>query len=637
MRALHKPSSCTKYIFVDRDDSRSLRFFLNGEGTSDDSAGCPIFRVFLVPLKGLLHSWLTQDSANGFLLLLDPSIPHLNSIPRRRSIADNTASAGCFDQARSWIATCLRHHRDCGATSSRALYQYYPTRLLDLQPRRTDIEIRLCVTHQDPPETPYMTLSHCWGTSRCLKLNRANLRYLVAGFQLTKLPKCFREAIQITRELGIRYLWIDALCILQDSQEDWQYESALMTKVYENSYCNIAALDASDNEQGCFFQRDPSLVSRTIIETNWDNELKTSYDVCPEIFWRQYVTLSRLNRRAWVVQERALAPRVLCYGQQQLFWECLEMDACETYPDGIPFSNPRRWKDLYLHTEIRRMVALEPETKQMLYNYWRETLRVYTGCGLTKAEDKLVAISGLAKKVQSYLGDEYLAGLWKESLPSDLLWFACYDSGREPPPKRSSFYRAPTWSWACVDGIIRYEDEGGLTFDGPKVMGVVPGSPQSPPSRDKKAVEWSSPMITILAAGVDLATSNVTGQVTHGFIRLSGTLIAARMELSPDFLANHDEDPRYVIYLGALLREDFYIFEDFDLVTKCDGTQLFFLPIMVNQEAHLQGLLLELVDPINHMYERLGLVKFYDYYVENDDGSRPPWETKFEEQVLTLI
>ncbi len=580
--------------------------------------------------------------------LLDPSVSHLNCISRRRSIADNTASADCFDQARSWITTCLRHHRHCRPSSSRALYPYHPTRLLDLQPRCTDIETRLCLIHQDPPETPYVTLSHCWGTSQCLTLTSANLKYLVAGFQFTELPKCFREAVQITRELGIRYLWIDALCILQDLQEDWHYEAAMMMKVYEDSYCNIAALDASDSEQGCFFQRDPLLVSRTIVQTNWDNELRTSCDVYPCTFWPHHVMYSPLYRRAWVVQELALAHRILYYGKEQLFWTCSEMDACETYPDGIPLPNPRRWKDLHLETETPgRMNALAPESKQVLYNYWHEILSVYTSSNLTKAEDKLVAISGLAKQLQPYLGDEYLAGVWKESLPSELLWYACYDRVTQQPPKRSSFYRAPTWSWACEDGTIGYEREDDSTEDGSIDMGSIPLSgesapaspqsqqfPQDPPSPqcwDKYTIERSSPMITILAAGVDLATTNVTGQVSHGFIRLSGILIAARMEISPDHLAGNYVDDRFVMDLGILQFDGFSMIPDFDLDTKCDGAQLFFLLIMVNQEGQLRGLLLELVDPINRMYERLGLAVLSDWFIKSSD------ESKTEEQVLTLI
>lgn len=142
---------------------------------------------------------------------------------------------------------------------NRGLNDYYPTRLLDLQPRRTGVEICLRLTHKNPPDTPYMTLSHCWGTTRFLRLTDKTFKYLKAGFKAAELPRSFRDAVHITRELGIRYLWIDALCILQDSTKDWHYEAASM-KVYENSYCNIAATAASLNVILCSWR--PSNLER---------------------------------------------------------------------------------------------------------------------------------------------------------------------------------------------------------------------------------------------------------------------------------------------------------------------------------------------------------------------------------------
>ena len=322
-----------------------------------------------------------------------------------------------------------------------------------------------------------MTLSHCWGTLKCLTLTSVNYKYLVAGFKLTELPKTFREAVEITRSLGIRYLWIDALCILQDSHKDWRHEATMMMKVYENSYCNISALAATDSEQGCFFKRPPWCISRTIVETSWDNELNVSCDIYPQGFWQSAVVAAPLSSRAWVFQERLLAPRILHYGRNQLLWECHELDACETYPDGLPCTDTtrlnswqnggtritERWKGVDLDTQVlRRRFALEPATKSLMYKYWHQLVHVYSSCDLTRAEDKLVAISGLAKRVQSCLDDEYLAGLWKGSLPSELLWYATRSDGC---PKRSSSYYAPTWSWASIERGTCYDEEGGSSIE----------------------------------------------------------------------------------------------------------------------------------------------------------------------------
>ena len=497
-----------------------------------------------------------------------------------------------------------------------------------------------------------MTLSHCWGTLKCLTLTSVNYKYLEAGFKLIELPKTFREAVEITRNLGIRYLWIDALCILQDSQKDWRHEAAMMMKVYENSHCNISALAATNSEHGCFSERYPIKSSRTIVETDWINEFNPSYDIYPEIFWRDHVELTALSRRAWVFQERLLAPRILHYGRNQLLWECLELDACETYPDGLPYTDTvrrdreddggaitSRWKGVDLDTKaLRRRFALEHAGRSLMYKYWHQLVHVYSSCDLTRAEDKLVAISSLAKRVQSCLDDEYLAGLWKGQLPSGLCWAAIRRNGR---PRPSSSYRAPTWSWAGTDGGICFAE-----MDGPNYLGhfvdlefqAFPG-----PRRHKgNALELLIHPVTILATGVDPATTDVTGQVTYAFIRLTGSLIPARIEFHPN--QKQDEED-YTVHLQMLPYKDTYLAQDIDLKTTCGQAGIFFLPIMITcaaeRYASIQGLLLELVDPVNQLYERIGFLRIYEdeyeYDTEEEDSLCHVRQEEFEEQVLTLI
>ena len=516
-----------------------------------------------------------------------------------------------------------------------------------------------------------MTLSHCWGTLKCLTLTSVNYKYLEAGFKLIELPKTFREAVEITRNLGIRYLWIDALCILQDSHKDWRHEAATMMKVYENSHCNISALRATDSEEGCFSERFPGLQSRIIVETDWMNEFNPFYDIYPEKFWRYHVEFTTLNRRAWVFQERLLAPRILHYGSDQLLWECLELDACETYPDGLPCTDTvarnnlddggaisRRWKGVDLDPEaLRRRFALEPSKRSMMYKYWRQLVHFYSWCHLTRAEDKLVAISGLAKRVQSCLDDEYLAGLWKASLPSGLLWCA----GRRPGcPKRSSSYCAPTWSWASMEGGVCFEEEFGpcvepledldfrCTLTSTSEISQAPRQVSPGPCRHHpESLEPFIHPVTILATGVDLATTDLTGQVTHGFIHLTGSLIPARIEIDPSRVESESpaESERYTVHLQMLPHNGNYLYPDIDLERVCGQAGIFFLPVMINWAAGLyapvQGLLLELVDPVNQMYKRIGLLKIYQdvhhYDTEEEDSLFHASKEEFKGRVLTLI
>ena len=433
----------------------------------------------------------------------------------------------------------------------------------------------------------------------------------------------------------------------------------MMMKVYENSHCNISALAATDSEQGCFFKRLPWCISRTIVETRWDNELSATCDIYPENFWQSVVETAPLSSRGWVFQERLLAPRILHYDSNQLLWECLELDACETYPEGLPCPDTTRrnswedvgtritdrWKGVDLDAQaLRRTFALDPGKRSLMYKYWHQLVHIYSSCCLTRAEDKLVAISGLAKRVQSCLDDEYIAGLWKGSLPSELLWYATRSDGC---PKRSSSYHAPTWSWASIERGVCYEEGVGPSIERLVDLGVVrevapatdssQASPQTSPRPRRHKEKAPEPLlhpVTILATGVDLATTDVTGQVTYAFIRLTGSLISARIEFHP-YQERHEK--RYTVHLRMSPHKETSINPDDDLKRMCGRAGIFFLPV----HALARGLLLELVDPVNQLYERIGFLRIYEdedeYNTEEEDRSCHPWKDEFEEQVLTLI
>jgi Heterokaryon incompatibility protein (HET) len=121
---------------------------------------------------------------------------------------------------------------------------------------------------------------------------------------------------------------------------DWLNESALMDKVYSNSFCNISATGVADSSYGLFATRDPRMLGSVEVDLKLAGlqatETATAYTLVDFLFWQNELSRAHLNRRGWVVQERLLAPRVLHFGQKQLFWECCEMDAAESYPNGLP-------------------------------------------------------------------------------------------------------------------------------------------------------------------------------------------------------------------------------------------------------------------------------------------------------------
>ena len=114
---------------------------------------------------------------------------------------------------------------------------------------------------------PYLTLSHCWGKIAFLRLQKDNLDILTNSFPISSLPQTFQDAITFTRKIGIQFLWIDSLCILQDSFRDWEQESTLMAKIYGNSSLNLAATAAIDSSKDLFSERNPASLSVCTIQS----------------------------------------------------------------------------------------------------------------------------------------------------------------------------------------------------------------------------------------------------------------------------------------------------------------------------------------------------------------------------------
>jgi len=334
---------------------------------------------------------------------------------------------------RHWLQTCEQSHTEC--TISRD--QQLPTRLLELQ---KDGGVRLCPTSElsDSKDLKYVTLSHCWGKLSFTPLEKNTFSSFEQQVPSTALTKTFQDAISITRYLGLQYIWIDSLCIVQDDPDDWARESSLMSNVYGGSYLNIAAAGAADGSVGCFFERSPAWVCQSKRA-----KMFNSYLHHPDKTFLQ----SPLSLRAWCVQERFLPRRTLFFTDKEVFWECLTKGrydapylASESYPHGLPDS---RFSKLVIG-----------KRDQPNEDLWWKLVEMYSKCEITFSRDKLVAISGLAKIFHAKLNDDYLAGVWRKDLQFSMMWRILPSEVRPAV----STYRAPSWSWAAVDGQLTSEE-----------------------------------------------------------------------------------------------------------------------------------------------------------------------------------
>lgn len=231
-----------------------------------------------------------------------------------------TDSLETFSIAQTWLQTCLDEHQyTCNVKTPSAHTSLI--RLVKISIAGTKLSLQLCENLLDQKEEPYFTLSHCWGGKVPLQLKTENRTRFLQGIPVEDLPQTFWDAVVIVARLGYEYIWIDSLCIIQDSELDWGEQVLIMGEIYRNSLCTIAPFHAKDSSQGCFVSRMPlgfdgcRVGSEGLCMTTYDKKNTAPEPTKPSMPWP-------LFRRAWVVQERALSPRSLYYGPDRIFWEC---------------------------------------------------------------------------------------------------------------------------------------------------------------------------------------------------------------------------------------------------------------------------------------------------------------------------
>lgn len=287
------------------------------------------------------------------------------------------------------------------------------------------------------------------------------------------LPLTFRDFIEIARRLCVRYVWIDSLCIIQDSREDWEKEAAQMAEVYSKSYLTIAASGSANGQGGCRVNPDTRSYGPVDIDCSCtDSECKTPSH--PYRIWARdpnpvgaVLGQNPLNQRGWTVQERELAPRVVHYSHDTIRWECSELSGTLEFPCGDHlafdagrlFDGGRESRTTLIGPPQNDSKELSTTTKQTLA--WFELVERYTQRSLTKQSDILPAMSGIARMIADQTSDRYVAGLWGSSLAHCLLWTHSNIQGHTSYRHTRPYpLLAPTWSWASVKGPLAYTVNG---------------------------------------------------------------------------------------------------------------------------------------------------------------------------------
>ncbi|KAF4977264.1 hypothetical protein FDECE_18373 [Fusarium decemcellulare] len=298
------------------------------------------------------------------------------------------------------------------------------------------------VLHKSTEFLPYVALSYRWGSldqaSTQSKTTSDNLPDRMTNIDLRTVTKVIQDAVTVCRTFGVRYLWVDALCIIQGDVQDWEKESATMGRVFGNAYFTIATASLHSCHDSFLFRSLQTMELPFLSSVN--TQVTGSFRLIARGDWRTPLAASRRLGdvmgswidRGWTFQERALSPRLLIFGATMI------------------------------HAEFEKRSSLFFRIAGQTLNHdsWRALVVDYSLSELTFEGDRLPAISGLAALYAQALGDQYLAGLWKNDLHVGLFW--------SPKPQHQSLdalvesleapraYIAPSWSWARQAGFAEY-------------------------------------------------------------------------------------------------------------------------------------------------------------------------------------
>ncbi|KAK3402248.1 HET-domain-containing protein [Sordaria brevicollis] len=477
---------------------------------------CEHFHLFEDPEQGIIlvsGRWIHLTPGTRFKGSFDIYTPE-GHLPAWRYIVQDAnpldavlSGSPQTSEAYEFIRTCLR---DCDSLHSECQIgdQELPTRLLDLWQKGPHQVVMvetgsLSAGHN----TTYIALSYCWGKGQSLKLTSETVEAMKTGIVVSSLPQTLQDAITVTRALGQRYIWIDALCIIQDSPTDWQVESSRMALVYRNAYLTIASATASDVTEGFLrnyretndWYREPYHEEwinpqgcSTIVGVRHSNGIyghSSDYGRFPVLPW---------SCRGWTLQEQLLSRRLLVYHAYELRWFCQKESRCQCPSNGSS------------EFEITPRGPLElPRSKiesaELAHDHWRHIAVNYTAREITDVRDRLPAISGLAQGFQRVIQSTYIAGVWSNQIP-DLLWSVSYSRLRYA----LDAYVAPTFSWASISSPL-------ATF-------------ATGPIEDRQAFyssdKWTSG--AVMEDGCSIVDGiNPLGRVSNGWIKLRGYIFKA--------------------------------------------------------------------------------------------------------------
>lgn len=385
-----------------------------------------------------------------------------------------------------------------------------PRRLVRLLPGSE----RLVLVENSPSSASYCALSYCWGkSSHNLLTTLSTLEKHKRGISRHELPKTVLHAVIACERLGIEYLWVDALCIIQDDDEnrDWSEQCSQMADIYSQATLVIAVHDAAGCADG-FLEREEVPRSSQEFLTRDESGAVTRKGVRERRLGLHelpnYLQANTpLSSRGWTLQETLLATRILHFAENEMIWECGERFQC-----GCAHSLK---KGLLVGRELLQPRAGFSAREREV---WQGLVACYSNRKLTNEQDKLPAMTAISSHLASMWNlpaRDFLAGLWRVDLIRGLLWFP---AGRGPHTLPSA-YCGPTWSWLSITGGVGY-----------------------PPFSSRPSWKFF-PVAEIIDCQTSPTTSDPFGRIASGSVVIKSTLVPVDLAWSrQSFEASHGNE-----------------------------------------------------------------------------------------------
>lgn len=278
----------------------------------------------------------------------------------------------------------------------------------------------------------YCALSYSWGFSTPFVMTSSNLTEFQREIWVKDLPRTIQNAVEVAKGTGFRYLWIDALCIMQDGRsssiasEDWSNQVNKLHDIFGDAVITIAASESFDGDQGFIHSRNPlgHLTCQLYLETELRYEVMPP--CTPNCLAHSFDNARyHLDTRAWVFQERILSPRTVHVTRNFIHLECRTELVCErmSAAGDCHHSGAVSKADYQSLFSVLGMEALDESFSTFFLSTWHEIVKKYSTTNLTRSEDLLVAIAGLATRVQRQSQLTWSFGLWREHLLQEMCWY----------------------------------------------------------------------------------------------------------------------------------------------------------------------------------------------------------------------